>query len=112
MAQRWKTLIVSLYLCCVALAETYPPSHRTLSSRQTGLLCNESAEWSLTYDAYTQANTTYYLGQLRTEAYKRGQRFDDALGKLLGYNNFRCGIGLGASCSVGSCFGQPRQVFD
>ena len=98
-----------LVLCLCALVTAQSASQPDLSpilSRQTAL-CNQTSEWSLTLESYAQANTDGNLRQLLADATARGQRFDDALGDILGYNDFKCGIGLGASCQIGSCFGQP-----
>ncbi|KEF52544.1 uncharacterized protein A1O9_11386 [Exophiala aquamarina CBS 119918] len=76
------------------------------ASRQTDPnLCNVSSGWDPTPANYlaSQADQnlqSWWENELSSDA----RRFEHAFGKLLGINQFRCGISSISSCTIPSCF--------
>lgn len=109
-----KTLLIyCAFVCFSSQVLSSTPSSSSSSSNaldpKLDLLSRASActaadsPWQPNYAAFQAAavgpNLGPWWGQQRTS----GVRFDDALGRLAGTNNFRCGIALTAQCVAPDC---------
>lgn len=71
-------------------------------SRQAAPVCSQ---WDLTPIAWNDAHVDDFLLEILENAKSSGKRFDEELGRSIGYDNFRCGVQPGSTCSVASCVG-------